>query len=181
MQQVSAALAANRFVPRTGVKSYCASIGHMLLLDRLEIVVPDRNILDLVWQYPRCTAERGGCFWGYERGISLGCPLSPLIGAFFLDELDRRMAATGLFYDRFMEDILALAPSQWKLRRAWKSIRTKRSSTASNGSPIFWATGSRVGCYGSRGKRSGVTRHGCIGFMSNRGPRPMARLLWMPT
>jgi len=51
------------------------------------------------------------------RGISLGCPLSPLIGTFFLDELDRRMSETGLFYVRFMDDILVLAPTRWKLRR----------------------------------------------------------------
>ena len=48
-------------------------------------------------------------FWDYERGISLGCPLSPLIGAFFLDELDRCLGQTGLFYVRFMDDILVLA------------------------------------------------------------------------
>ena len=45
----------------------------------------------------RRTAERGGVFWDYERGISLGCPLSPLIGAFFLKELDERMVRLGLF------------------------------------------------------------------------------------
>ena len=35
---------------------------------------------------------------------------SPLIGAFFLDDLDRRMARSGLIYERFMDDILVLAP-----------------------------------------------------------------------
>ena len=44
--------------------------------------------------------------------------MSPLIGAFFLDDLDQRMTATGLFYIRFMDDILVLAPTRWKLRRA---------------------------------------------------------------
>ena len=48
----------------------------------------------------------------------LGCPLSPLIGAFFRDERDRRMSATGLFCIRFMDDVLVLAPIRWKLRRA---------------------------------------------------------------
>ncbi len=118
MRQVAAALEANRFVLRTDVNSYYASIDHMLLVDRLAGVVHDRNILNLVWQYLRRTAERGGCFWDYERGISLGCPLSPLIGAFFLDELDRRMAASGVFYVRFMDDTLVLAPTRWTLRRA---------------------------------------------------------------
>lgn len=39
-------------------------------------------------------------------------PLSPLIGAFFLNELDERMERLGLFYVRFMDDILVLAPTR---------------------------------------------------------------------
>jgi hypothetical protein len=118
VRQVSAALPANRFVFRTDVKSYYASIDHHLLLDRLAFWIRDRFILNLLYQYMNRTAERGGSFWECDKGISLGCPLSPLIGAFFLDELDRRMTQTGLFYVRFMDDILVLAPTRWKLRRA---------------------------------------------------------------
>ena len=47
----------------------------------------------------RC-AERGGLFYDIERGISLGCPLSPLMGALFLQTLDERMEQLGLFYLR---------------------------------------------------------------------------------
>ena len=36
------------------------------------------------------TAERGGCFWDYDKGICLGCPLSPLMGEFFLHDQPRR-------------------------------------------------------------------------------------------
>ncbi len=63
-------------------------------------------MLNLLGQYLRRSSERGGVFRDCELGISLGCPLSPLIGAFFLKELDQRMARSGLFYLRFMEDIL---------------------------------------------------------------------------
>ena len=118
VRQVRAALASNRFVLRTDVKSYYASIDHLLLMDRLALYIRDRDILNLLGQYLRRTAESGGWFWDCERGIALGCPLSPLIGAFFLDWLDRQMTATGLFYVRFMDDILVLAPTRWKLRRA---------------------------------------------------------------
>jgi hypothetical protein len=41
-------------------------------------------------------------FWDYEKGISLGCPLSPLIGAFFLNALVAAAAKLHLFYVRFM-------------------------------------------------------------------------------
>ena len=57
-----------------------------------------------------------------EQSISLGCPLSPLLGALFLDVLDRRMEAAGLCYGRFMDDWLVLAPTRWKLRDAIKRV-----------------------------------------------------------
>jgi RNA-directed DNA polymerase len=53
-----------------------------------------------------------------RQGISLGCPLSPLIAALYLKSLDQRLEATGLFCAPFMDDWVVLAPSRWKLRRA---------------------------------------------------------------
>ena len=104
VRRVMRHLGTNRFVLKTDVKSYYASIDHHLLLDRLAAHLKDKAVLNLIGQYLRRTAERGGQFFHYERGISLGCPLSPLIGAFFLTELDRRMERLGLFYVRFMDD-----------------------------------------------------------------------------
>jgi len=63
-------------------------------------------------------AERGVLFLEFRCGIPLGCPLSPLLGAFFLDELDTRLEKTRLFFVRYMDDVLVLAPTRWKLRRA---------------------------------------------------------------
>ncbi len=63
-------------------------------------------------------------FRDYGRGISLGCPLSPLMGAFFLKRLDERMERSGLFYVRFMDDNLVLAPTRWRLRKAVKAVLT---------------------------------------------------------
>jgi hypothetical protein len=42
--------------------------------------------------------------------------------AFFLGELDTRLEATGLFYVRYMDDVLVLAPTRWKLRRAVREL-----------------------------------------------------------
>jgi hypothetical protein len=122
VRQVRDHLAGNRFVLRTDVKSFYASIDHVLLMDRLADHIGDRRILCLLGQYMKRTSERGGWFWDHERGISLGCPLSPLMGAFFLAELDERFAHCGLFYVRFMDDILVLAPTRWKLRRAVQAV-----------------------------------------------------------
>ena len=122
VREVRDHLAANRFVLRTDVKSYYASINHLLLLDQLAAHIKDRRVLNLIGQYLRRTSEGGGSFWDYEKGISLGCPLSLLIGGFFLNALDTAAAKLRLFYVRFIDDILILAPTRWQLRRAVKAV-----------------------------------------------------------
>ena len=88
----------------------------------LAVHIKDRRVLNLIGQYLKRTSERGGNFWDFNKGISLGCPLSPLIGAFFLNAVDTVMMRQGLFYVRFMDDILVLAPSRWSLRRAVATV-----------------------------------------------------------
>ena len=44
------------------------------------------------------------------------------MGAFFLNQLDDELEKTGLFYVRFMDDILILTPTRWKCRRAVKQL-----------------------------------------------------------
>ncbi len=90
------------------------------------------------------------------KGIPRACPLSPLIGAFFLRELDEAMVATGMFYRRYMDDVILLAPTRWKLRRAvkrlnnyfpswgWKSTRTKPLLGELKQVLIFWVINSVV-------------------------------------
>jgi RNA-directed DNA polymerase len=115
-------LAANTFVFRTDVKSYYASIDHDILLAMLERHVPGGRILDLLRQYVRRTIYDGGLYEDVEREISLGCPLSPLMGALYLKRLDERVEATGLAYARFMDDWVILAPTHWKLREAIRLV-----------------------------------------------------------
>ena len=99
------------------MKSSYASIEHVLLLDRLAEHVKVRSLLNLLGQYLRRPAERGGQFFDYERGTSLGYPLSPPIGALFLAELDRRWDRCGR-----------------------RSARTRPSSAGSKGASTFSAT-----------------------------------------
>jgi len=75
-------------------------------------------MLDLVAQYLRRTVDENCLYSTVTLGISLGCPLSPVMAALYLEPLDRRMEATGLTYARFMDDWVILAPTRWSLRRA---------------------------------------------------------------
>ena len=118
VREVLAHLPEHRFVLRTDVAFFYASIDHPRLLDRLAAVVSDPRVLNLVGQYCQRSAERGGLFFDYPRGIPLGCPLSPVLGAFFLAELDADLERAGCYFLRYMDDVLVLAPTRWKLRRA---------------------------------------------------------------
>ena len=122
VREVLQQLLQNRFVLKTDVKSYYASIDHAVLLDRLQEFIPDPRVLNLIRQYLKRTAECGGLFWEFEKGIALGCPLSPVMGAFSLGSVDQALGKRGLLYVRFMDDIVVLAPTRWKLRAAVKAL-----------------------------------------------------------
>ncbi len=53
-----------------------------------------------------------------KRGIPRGASLSPLLGAFYLLDLDRKMERLDVKYVRYMDDILILAKTRWKLKKA---------------------------------------------------------------
>lgn len=108
----------NTFVFRTDVKSYYDSIDHQILIDKLSHYIQDKWVLNLLTQYVKRSIEIGGNFIDVKRGISAGCPLSPLIASFFLYELDRAMEKKVSFYRRYMDDIIVLTKSRWQLRRA---------------------------------------------------------------
>ncbi len=87
-----------------------------------ELHIDDPRLLDLLWQYMRRTIYDGGLYEDVTMGIPLGCPLSPLMGALYLKPIDDAMAKTGLFYARFMDDWVVLAPTRWKLRVAIRTV-----------------------------------------------------------
>ncbi len=60
VRRVVKRLGTNHFVMRTDVKSFYASIDHHLLLDRIAVVIKEKAVLNLIGQYLRRTAERGG-------------------------------------------------------------------------------------------------------------------------
>jgi hypothetical protein len=61
-------------------------------------------------------------FTDFTQGISSGCSLSPLISSFYLYELDKAMEDKPVFYRRYMDDVIVLSTSRWKLRKAIKTV-----------------------------------------------------------
>jgi len=106
------------FIMKSDVRGYYANIDHHILFDQLSELIDDRFVLRLLWGDLKRTVCYGGLYREVERGISLGCPLSPLMGALYLRPLDKAMEESGLFYARYMDDWIVIAPSRWKLRKA---------------------------------------------------------------
>lgn len=117
--QVQRKLPHYRYVLRTDIKQFYAHIDHEVLLDQLDQVVNEPWVMNLLGQCIARCAERGGTFRDITRGIARGCPLSPVFGALYLQSVDAAFVADPkLYYVRYMDDLLVLAPSRWSLRRA---------------------------------------------------------------
>ncbi|NEQ65754.1 MAG: reverse transcriptase [Symploca sp. SIO2D2] len=130
VREVGANLSNYQFVFRTDVKGYYASINHHILMEQVGQYVEDDAVKALLWGYLRRYVSDGGNYLDITQGISLGCPLSPLMGALYLKPLDDRLAALlggvgsglGCFYVRYVDDWVILAPTRWKLRKAIKAV-----------------------------------------------------------
>jgi hypothetical protein len=85
---------------------------------KLHDYISDRMIIGYVWQFLNRCVEWGGLYQGFRKGIPRGSSISPLLGAFYLLELDRKMDMLDVKYFCYMDDILILAPTRWKLRKA---------------------------------------------------------------
>jgi len=107
-----------KFFCKTDVDSYYDSIDHYTMLMKLHDYTEDRTIIGYVWQFLNRCVEWGGIYQDIKKGIPRGSSLSPLLGAFYLLELDQKMEKLDVKYFRYMDDILILAPTRWKLRKA---------------------------------------------------------------
>ncbi len=109
------------FFCKTDVRSYYDSIDHFILYTKLYDYIPE-SIRGYVWQFLKRCVEWGGLYQDIKRGIPRGASLSPLLGAFYLLDLERNMERLDVKYVRYLDDILILAKTRWKLKKAIKVL-----------------------------------------------------------
>jgi hypothetical protein len=86
------------------------------------VIAEETYLQRLIWQYLKHSVYSGGNYEDVEHGISLGCPLSPLMAALYLKPLDDLFEDSELFYARFMDDWVIIAPTRWGLRHVVKEV-----------------------------------------------------------
>lgn len=111
------------WVCRTDIRGYYRNINKATLLNQVRQHVQDPVYRDLINQYIHYTVEDGGTFHTPESSISRGCPLSPLMGALHLYDMDEHFSnQQNIHYARYMDDVIILAKSRWQLRKHTKKL-----------------------------------------------------------
>jgi RNA-directed DNA polymerase len=123
VRDMQTALPDYRYVMLTDVKRYYESIDHTIPLNQLNKDIADSFNWRLLVQFVKRSVERGGTFNSIHCGISRGCPLSPVIAAYYLKGLDEQMEGDPrYFYRRYMDDVIVLSKTRWHLRKAVRTV-----------------------------------------------------------
>lgn len=93
------------------IKSFFDSIPHGPLKKQLKKTIPDRELLDLVFQWLDIGAPRTGIL-AKRRGIPQGGVISPFLCNFYLTAFDNYLTAHNLPFVRFADDFLVFTPSK---------------------------------------------------------------------
>jgi len=122
VEHTATALPTYRFVMRSDIEGYYDSVNFGILRWIIDRYVHHPVLLRLISKACHRTETRGGIFYEYaEKGIPMGSPLSPLLGAIALIPLDLAMGKIqGIHYARFMDDWVVLTKSKTALRKVVK-------------------------------------------------------------
>jgi len=111
------------FVCRTDIRGYYANINKHILIEQLAGHIACPIVLNLLAQFIFYHVEYGGTFHTPINGISRGSPLSPLLAAFHLYEVDVHFAEQQhIKYLRYMDDFIILCKTRHHLRKAVKEL-----------------------------------------------------------
>ncbi len=98
---------------------YYESIDHSILMALMKKKLNCPVLLHLIEQYCQRLETREGHYYHFRQGIPMGCPLSPLVAALYLQPLDDAFAKSG-FYVRFMDDWIVMVKTKHQLRKIIK-------------------------------------------------------------
>jgi RNA-directed DNA polymerase len=95
-------------------------VDHGLLIDRLRALVPDSDIVRLVWQWLRSPALDGQELRERRLGLPQGAVISPLLANLYLDPLDEALAKAGYEAVRYADDFMVFCESAERAQTAYE-------------------------------------------------------------
>lgn len=111
-----------RWVVDIDIKSYFDEIDHDILMRELARKVKDKRVLKLIGKYLRCGKLQSGKVERKAKGTPQGGPLSPLLGNFYLDQLDKELENRGVVFCRYADDITIYAKSERSAERIYANV-----------------------------------------------------------
>jgi RNA-directed DNA polymerase len=91
-------------------------------MDMINYTVQDSGLRYYLYQVIHRCVEFGGEYQDMDGGIFRGCPLSPILGALYLQALDDQFDTKNVYYIRYMADILILSKTRWQNRKVVKQL-----------------------------------------------------------
>ncbi len=121
VRDTQVALGDYKYVFKSDIKGYYASIDHEKLCHELEMLTRNKHLTTLVHRSLKAPSTWGGLYYDRVKGIPRGSPLSPLLGAIALNQLDQAMGnIKNVFYARYMDDWVVLCKTRYQLRKVIK-------------------------------------------------------------
>jgi len=94
-----------------------------MLIEQIHQQTENKILRRYLYQIVHRTVEYGGNYQEIRRGISRGCPLSPILGALYLKVLDDSFSQqSNVYYVRYMDDILIMTKTRWQNRKVIKLL-----------------------------------------------------------
>jgi retron-type reverse transcriptase len=120
-QKAAANINDYKYVIKSDVANFYASMNHHILLNHCSNIVHDKRLLRILFQYMNRLEIFNGEYKLVTQAISKGCPLSPLRGALILKSLDKIVGPKN-FYIRYMDDWVIYTKTRGDLRRLVKKM-----------------------------------------------------------
>ena len=94
------------------IDDYFDNVPHDLLLQKLENLIPDKDLLRLFEKWIKADVYDGEKIWTLEKGIPQGSVVSPMMANLFLDELDETLMEFDKKLVRYADDFLILSKTE---------------------------------------------------------------------
>jgi RNA-directed DNA polymerase len=114
----------NAYVVDADLQSYFDSIPHDRLMERVEELISDGRVLDLLRGWLAQNILDGVKQWKPTSGTPQGAVISPLLANLYLHPLDELLAGRGYRMVRYADDFVVLCRSPEEAQAALAEIRT---------------------------------------------------------